>query len=100
MGLTLAASASMEIYQRLLVDLSAEGRYVVLNAMANQLRFPNNQTHHFSRVLLHLFAESNDECVQEQVTRVLVERLIVHRPHPWGLLITLIELLKKPRYHF
>lgn len=38
--------------------------------------------------------------LQEQITRVLVERLIVHRPHPWGLLITFIELMKNPRYNF
>jgi len=31
---------------------------------------------------------------------VLLERLIVHRPHPWGLLITFIELIKNPRYQF
>ena len=79
--------------------------------------------------MLHLFAETNDERIQEQITRtfhrpffaetilhwldqtekkivaplvllsgVLVERLIVHRPHPWGLLITFIELIKNPRY--
>ena len=29
---------------------------------------------------------------------MLLERLIVHRPHPWGLLITFIELIKNPRY--
>merc|ERR1712150_152055 len=33
-------------------------------------------------------------------TRVLLERLIVHRPHPWGLLITFIELIKNPKYNF
>jgi CCR4-NOT transcription complex subunit 1 len=32
--------------------------------------------------------------------RVLLERLIVNRPHPWGLLITFIELIKNPRYNF
>lgn len=32
--------------------------------------------------------------IQEQITRVLLERLIVNRPHPWGLLITFIELIK------
>ena len=40
------------------------------------------------------------EIVQEQITRVLLERLIVNRPHPWGLLITFIELIKNPRYNF
>ena len=34
------------------------------------------------------------------LSAVLVERLIVHRPHPWGLLITFIELIKNPRYNF
>lgn len=38
--------------------------------------------------------------LQEQITRVLLERLIVNRPHPWGLLITFIELIKNPVYKF
>lgn len=32
--------------------------------------------------------------------RVLLERLIVNRPHPWGLLVTFIELIKNPVYKF
>ncbi|KAK1261309.1 hypothetical protein QJS04_geneDACA021630 [Acorus gramineus] len=40
------------------------------------------------------------DIIQEQITRVLLERLIVNRPHPWGLLITFIELIKNPRYNF
>merc|ERR1712130_235822 len=78
----------------------SEGRYFLLNAIANQLRYPNNHTHYFSCVLLYLFAEATSEYIQEQVTRVLLERLIVHRPHPWGLLITFIELIKNPQYAF
>ena len=31
---------------------------------------------------------------------VLLERLIVNRPHPWGLLITFIELIKNPTFDF
>jgi len=34
------------------------------------------------------------------VTRVLLERLIVNRPHPWGLLVTFVELIKAPAYGF
>lgn len=33
-------------------------------------------------------------------SRVLLERLIVNRPHPWGLLITFIELIKNPQFKF
>ena len=43
---------------------------------------------------------AQNDIVQEQITRVLLERLIVNRPHPWGLLITFIELIKNPRYNF
>jgi len=95
------ASPAMDIYKQLAFSLDAEGRYILLNSMANQLRYPNSHTHFFSYVLLNLFLEADDkEYVQEQITRVLLERLIVHRPHPWGLLITFIELIKNPRYSF
>jgi len=93
--------AVMEIFTFLALQLDQEGRYLLFNAIANQLRYPNNQTHYFSCVLLYLFAELGSyEIVQEQITRVLVERLIVHRPHPWGLLITFFELIQNPRYNF
>jgi len=93
---------AMDIFHELAVRLDSEGRYVFLNALANHLRYPNNHTHYFSCVVLHLFAEArqNQEVIQEQITRILLERLIVNRPHPWGLLITFIELVKNPRYEF
>ncbi|XP_039287191.1 LOW QUALITY PROTEIN: CCR4-NOT transcription complex subunit 1 [Nilaparvata lugens] len=97
---TIAHSAHMDIFQNLAVDLDTEGRYLFLNAIANQLRYPNSHTHYFSCTLLYLFAEANTEAIQEQITRVLLERLIVNRPHPWGLLITFIELIKNPNYKF
>jgi CCR4-NOT transcription complex subunit 1 len=31
---------------------------------------------------------------------VLIERLIVSKPHPWGLLVTFIELFRNPRFNF
>jgi len=96
----ISPQAPMEIFRYLAIHLDTEGRYFLFNAIANQLRYPNNHTHYFSCVLLFLFAEATLDIVQEQITRVLVERLIVHRPHPWGLLITFIELIKNPRYSF
>lgn len=51
--------AAMDIFQTLIVDLDTEGRYLFLNAIANQLRYPNNHTHFFSFVLLYLFVEAN-----------------------------------------
>ena len=45
------------------------GRYLFLNAIVNQLRYPNSHTHYFSCTLLYLFAEANTEAIQEQITR-------------------------------
>merc|ERR1712060_928490 len=94
----------MDIFAHLVTFLDSEGRYLLMNALANQLRYPNSHTHYFSCVLLYIFADAPPppqcDTVRELVTRVLLERLIVNRPHPWGLLITFIELIKNPRYAF
>ncbi|KAI8000174.1 CCR4-NOT transcription complex subunit 1 [Camellia lanceoleosa] len=87
---------AMDIFWILNVDFDSERHYLFLNAIANQIRYPNNHTHFFSYVLLYLFLNAN----KDQITRVLLERLIVNRPHPWGLLITFIELIKNPKYNF
>ncbi|CDS07581.1 hypothetical protein LRAMOSA01530 [Lichtheimia ramosa] len=84
-------------YKRLLKVLPPEGCYALLNAIADQLRYPNSHTHFFSQAVLHLFATQPEE-MKEQVTRVLLERLIVNRPHPWGLLATFIGLIKSPGF--
>ena len=99
-GSTASHTIPMELLQAFSVELDGEGRYHFFNSIANQLRYPNSHTHYFSCVLLYLFAEVGDEMIKEQITRVLLERLIVHRPHPWGLLITFIELIKNQRYNF
>ena len=49
--------------------LLLSGRYLFLNAIANQLRYPNSHTHYFSCTMLYLFAEANAEAIQEQITR-------------------------------
>lgn len=61
---TVAHTSHMDIFQNLAVDLDTEGRYLFLNALSNQLRFPSSHTHYFSLVILYLFAQSNTEVVQ------------------------------------
>jgi CCR4-NOT transcription complex subunit 1 len=95
----LGRTPEMEVFQRLM-ELNDHGRYTSLNAIANQLRYPSSHTHYFSCVMLYLFNETKDSGVKEQITRVLLERLITQRPHPWGLLITFIELIKNSKYQF
>ena len=85
-------------------ELHPEARYYFLGAIANQLRYPNSHTHYFSYALLHLFgtdlADQQESDVRQQLVRVLLERLHVIKPHPWGLVITTLELIKNSDYNF
>lgn len=96
----IASQLHTKFLQRVLMEIDSEGQYHMLNVIANQLRYPNSHTNYFSCLLLYLFRESSNENIKEQITRVLVERLIANRPHPWGLLVTFIDLIKNPVYNF
>ncbi|RCK57380.1 General negative regulator of transcription subunit 1 [Candida viswanathii] len=95
----------------LLVDLmnhgNSEFKYHLINAIANQLRYPNSHTHWFIGIILHFFSNNtiwntpaNKLVVQEIITRVLLERRISNKPHPWGLTILFTELVKNGDYGF
>ncbi|ODV85108.1 hypothetical protein CANARDRAFT_199241 [[Candida] arabinofermentans NRRL YB-2248] len=93
----------------LLTSIMQEGvvelQFHVLQAIANNLRYPNSHTHWFSCLILHYFGSNSlwgeDKLdVQQLIIRVLLERTICNKPHPWGLLITFTELLKNSEYSF
>uniref|UniRef100_A0A915CYQ4 CCR4-Not complex component Not1 C-terminal domain-containing protein n=1 Tax=Ditylenchus dipsaci TaxID=166011 RepID=A0A915CYQ4_9BILA len=77
-----------------------KGRYLLFNAFANQLRYPNSHTHFFTSAILHLFLKASSEYIQEQITRVSFERVVALRPHPWGLLVAFVELIRNEKYEF
>jgi CCR4-NOT transcription complex subunit 1 len=99
-----SSSPAAILMERLARELHPEAKFHFISAIANQLRWPNSHTQYFSYALLHLFGPPNSESavldVQQTITRVLLERLLVHRPHPWGLIITLLEILKNRTYAF
>jgi len=86
--------------QYLATNLDVEGQHHLLSSVVLHLRYPNAHTHWFSSLLLHLFLEVKDDRFREVMTKVLLERFIVHRPHPWGALVTFIELLRNSKYDF
>ncbi|KAJ2399147.1 CCR4-NOT core subunit cdc39 [Coemansia sp. RSA 2559] len=90
---------ALDLLKTMLAEADPEGRYLIVNAIANQLRFPSSHTYLCSRMVLALFSKS-EESVRECIGRVLVERILVNRPFPWGLLVTLIEILRNPYYAF
>lgn len=85
-------------------EIRPEARYYLINSVVNQLRFPNAHTHYFTQALLHLFgSDHNDQeesDIRQQIARILLERLISHWPQPWGLIITIVELVKDEKYMF
>lgn len=87
-------------------ELSIPARVQVIHAIVNQLRYPNSHTYFFSNALLNIFkasAESADSPkfdITQVIARILIERLYVVKPHPWGLVSTMLELLKNSDHHF
>ncbi|TFK67891.1 Not1-domain-containing protein [Pluteus cervinus] len=99
-SLFVATDPGVVALQYLASNLDIEGQHHLLSAIVLHLRYPNAHTHWFSSLLLHLFIEVKDDHFKEVMTKVLLERFIVHRPHPWGALVTFIELLRNPKYDF
>ncbi|KAK5131089.1 hypothetical protein LTR08_001307 [Meristemomyces frigidus] len=88
-----SAAPPARLLDRLLRDSGHAKRYSVVSAMMNQVRYVNAHTHYFSTALQHMFTISSEE-LKEQIMRVLVERLMVPRPHPWGVIVMILELVK------
>jgi CCR4-NOT transcription complex subunit 1 len=77
------------------------GQYHFLNSIVNQLRYPNAHTIWFSFYVLNLFRLAPEASgIPERIARVLVERVLAKRPHPWGLVLAYSELLNNQSYGF
>jgi len=57
----------MEILQKVM-DFNDFGRYISLNSIENQLRYPSSHTYYYYCVMLFLFSEAKDDGVREQIT--------------------------------
>jgi CCR4-NOT transcription complex subunit 1 len=95
-----AHAALVDMCNQLLNSWDTEGRYLLIQAIALHLRYPNAHTRYFTSLILFLFRHSKSDAIREQITRVLLERVHVVRPHPWGLYLAFIELLRNPDYSF
>jgi CCR4-NOT transcription complex subunit 1 len=52
-------SPALTLFSQLMLAFDSEDRYHCINALANQLRYPNAHTHYFSMILLTLFLRCN-----------------------------------------
>ncbi|KAF4633895.1 hypothetical protein G7Y89_g4215 [Cudoniella acicularis] len=98
------ASPDAALLSMLVHELRPEARYYLLSSLIDQLRFPNSHTHYFSQALLEVFGndlnDQEESDIRQQITRILLERLIGQWPQPWGLIVTIHELVKNEKYMF
>lgn len=97
-------ASDVVLFSMLAHELSPEARYHLITSIVDQLRFPNSHTHYFSQLILDIWGiDPNDQEeteIRQQITRVLLGRLIGHWPQPWGLVLTCVELVKNNKYNF
>ncbi|GME73217.1 unnamed protein product [Ambrosiozyma monospora] len=98
-------SSQVTLLSSIMQEGPVELQFLLMQAVVNNLRYPNAHTHWFSCVVLHFFGSNNlwgDKKlnIQQLITRVLLERMICNKPHPWGLMITFTELMKNSDYSF
>lgn len=97
-------SSQSVIVSSLMKNGSVELQYQILEAVANNLRYPNSHTHWFSDMILDFFESktlwNNQDNIQQLIVRVLLERFICNKPHPWGLVITFTKILNNTDYEF
>lgn len=97
-------SSGLMTLSMLVHELVAEPRHYLLLSIVNHLKEPNADMEFFSKALLEIFshdlADPEETEIREQISRVLLERLIGFWPQPWGLLITVVELVKNDKYMF
>lgn len=68
--------------------------------MLNNIRYPNPITFYFKNFLIMIFSEQTDDSLQEQITRNLFERLIIEKPHSWGILSFFYKVLANVNFKF
>lgn len=90
---------SIELFKMITARLNDQTRICFINSIVNELRYPNSHTYFFCLILLRLFADSKPK-IQEQISKILFERLQALRPYPWGLMINFRELIQNQKYGF
>lgn len=88
-------------YYTLLFNLiqngSIEMKYQIILSIVEQLRYPNIHTYWFSFVLMNMFKsdEWNDQKleVREIILRNFLKRIIVNKPHTWGVSVFFTQLI-------
>lgn len=63
------------------------------------LRYPNSHSNWFSNWFITTFQDKETkEYIKEQIVRVLLEKLVAHRPHPFSVISTFVQIIKEDNF--
>ncbi|OTA61565.1 Not1-domain-containing protein [Hypoxylon sp. EC38] len=85
-------------------ELQPQARYFLISSIVDRLRHYSPVTEYFSYVIFDIFGQDLNDPeevdIRQQIVRVLLERSAGFWPQPWGLMMVIIELVTKEKYHF
>ncbi|KAI1374394.1 Not1-domain-containing protein [Hypoxylon crocopeplum] len=85
-------------------ELLPQSRYFLIGSIMDRLRHYSATTDYFGYFIFHIFGQGwddpEDNDVRQQIVRIILERIGGFWPQPWGLMMVIVELVTKEKYHF
>merc|ERR1712032_63626 len=87
------------LFVKLIKESSFELREAIIDSILNNIRYPNQISFYFTKLIVMIFSEVDHDTIHEQIFKNLLERLIIEKPHPWGHLALLCKLFVEEFIH-
>ena len=81
-----------------LEDISVDDFIQLCNTICDQLRYPSKFTQKNIILLLSIYSKYQE--YRENIITCILERLVSHKPHPWGLMVTFLEIIRNEKFSF
>lgn len=84
--------------KKVLINIKNDVFIELCNVICDQLRYPSKFTLRNISLILMIYENYNN--FRELVISCILERLVSHKPHPWGLMVTFLEIIRNETYAF
>ena len=85
------------IFYSVLLKAPEETAQLYIDGFLDQLRYPGRSTHFFAKLLIEIFkmniTRNDGISVSEMIVISIARRVALPPPHPWGLKVTVVELM-------
>ncbi|AFZ79412.1 hypothetical protein BEWA_022600 [Theileria equi strain WA] len=88
-----------KLLERLIHQCKGHIKHILLGSVMLHIRYPNSTTFKFITFIKGLF-EKGENSIQEHIILVILERLLTPKPHPWGIVNLLFQLVRDAKYKF